>query len=64
MYAIDQSKLREYNTFSSLRNMQNLFSSKGLVKISATWFSVQYDKYRYLPFDGGLSKSDAECLYV
>jgi hypothetical protein len=40
MYAIDQSKLREYKTFSSLRNLQNLFSSKGLVKISASWISV------------------------
>jgi hypothetical protein len=40
MYAIDHSKLRESKTFSSLRNLQNLFSSKGLVKISASWFSV------------------------
>jgi hypothetical protein len=40
MYAIDQSKLHESMTFSSLRNLQNLFSSKGLVKISASWFSV------------------------
>jgi hypothetical protein len=40
MYAIDQSKLRESKTFSSLRNLQNIFSSKGLVKISASWFSV------------------------
>jgi hypothetical protein len=40
MYALDQSKLRESKTFSSLRNLQNLFSSKGLVKISASWFSV------------------------
>jgi hypothetical protein len=40
MYAIDQSKLRESKTFSSLRNLQNLFSSKGSVKISASWFSV------------------------
>jgi hypothetical protein len=40
MYAIDQSKLRKSKTFSSLRNLQNLFSSKGLVKISASWFSV------------------------
>jgi hypothetical protein len=38
MYAIDQSKFRESKTFSSLRNLQNLFSSKGLVKISASWF--------------------------
>jgi hypothetical protein len=30
MYAIDQSKLRESKTFSSLRNLQNLFSSKRL----------------------------------
>ena len=34
MYAIDQSKFRESMTFSSLCNLQNLFSSKGLVKIS------------------------------
>jgi hypothetical protein len=40
MYAVDQSKLCESKTFSSLRNLQNLFSSKGLVKISASWFSV------------------------
>jgi hypothetical protein len=36
IYAIDQSKLRESKTFSSLRNLQNLFSSKGLVKVSAS----------------------------
>jgi hypothetical protein len=35
MYAIDQSKFHESKTFSSLRSLQNLFSSKGLVKISA-----------------------------
>jgi hypothetical protein len=40
MYAIDQSKLRESKTFSSLRNLQNLFLSKGSVKILASWFSV------------------------
>jgi hypothetical protein len=40
MDAIDQSKLRESKTFSSLRNLQNLFSSNGLVKILASWFSV------------------------
>jgi hypothetical protein len=40
MYVIDQSKLRESKTFSSLRNLQNVFSSNGLVKISASWFSV------------------------
>jgi hypothetical protein len=40
MYVVDQSKLRESNTFSSLRNLQNVFSSKGLVKISASWFVV------------------------
>jgi hypothetical protein len=40
MYVVDQSKLRESKTFSSLRNLQNLFSSKGLVKILASWFSV------------------------
>jgi hypothetical protein len=33
MYAINQSKLRESKTFSSLRNLQKVFSSKGLVKI-------------------------------
>jgi hypothetical protein len=33
MSAIDQSKLRESKTFSSLCNLQNLFSSKGLVNI-------------------------------
>jgi hypothetical protein len=40
MYAIDQSKLRESKTFSSLRNLQNVFSSNDLVKISASWFSM------------------------
>jgi hypothetical protein len=40
MYAIDQSKLRESKTFSSLHNLQKVFSSNGLVKISASWFSV------------------------
>jgi hypothetical protein len=40
MYAIDQSKLREYKTFSSLRNLQKVFSSNGLVNISASWFLV------------------------
>jgi hypothetical protein len=40
MYVIDQSKLRESKTFSSLRSLQKVFSSKGLVKISASWFSV------------------------
>jgi hypothetical protein len=40
MYAIDQSKFRESKAFSSLCSLQNLFSSKGLVKISASWFSV------------------------
>jgi hypothetical protein len=39
MYAINQSKFRESNTFSSLRNLQKVCSSKGLVKISASWFS-------------------------
>jgi hypothetical protein len=61
MYAIDQSKLRESKTFSSLRNLQNVFSSKGLVKISTSWFSVLC---QYLPFAGGLSGSDAGCLCV
>jgi hypothetical protein len=40
MYVIDQSKLCESKTFSSLRNLQKVFSSNGLVKISASWFSV------------------------
>jgi hypothetical protein len=40
MYAIDQSKLRESKTFSSLRSLQKVFSSKGLVKISASWFYI------------------------
>jgi hypothetical protein len=40
MYAIDQSKLRESKTFSSLCNLQKVFSSNGLVKISGSWFSV------------------------
>jgi hypothetical protein len=33
MYAIGQSKLREYKTFSSLCNLQKVFSSNDLVKI-------------------------------
>jgi hypothetical protein len=40
MCALDQSKLRESETFSSLHSLQKVFSSKGLVKISASWFSV------------------------
>jgi hypothetical protein len=39
-YDMDQSKFHESKTFSSLHSLQNLFSSKGLVKISASWFSV------------------------
>jgi hypothetical protein len=37
---IDQFKFRESKTFSSLCSLQNLFSSKGLVKISTSWWSV------------------------
>jgi hypothetical protein len=62
MYAIDESKLRESKTFSSLHSMQKVFSSNGLVKISASWFSVLIWTPRYLPFAGGLSESDAGCL--
>jgi hypothetical protein len=63
MYVIDQSKLRESKTFSSLRSLQKVFSSNGLVKISASWFSVLiYGTPRYLPFVGGLSESDDGCL--
>jgi hypothetical protein len=40
MYAINQSKFRESKTFSSLHSLQKVFSSRGLVKISASWFSV------------------------
>jgi hypothetical protein len=40
MYATNQSKFRESKTFSSLRSLQKVFSSRGLVKISASWFSV------------------------
>jgi hypothetical protein len=40
MYAIDQSKLHESRTFSSLHNLQKVFSSNDLVKISASWFFV------------------------
>jgi hypothetical protein len=40
MYATIQSKFRESKTFSSLRSLQKVFSSRGLVKISASWFSV------------------------
>jgi hypothetical protein len=40
MYVIDQSKFHESKTLRSLHNLQNHFSSKGLVKISASWFSV------------------------
>jgi hypothetical protein len=40
MYAINQSMFRESKTFSSLRSLQKVVSSKGLVKISASWFSV------------------------
>jgi hypothetical protein len=37
MYVIDQSKFRESKTLSSPCNSQNFLSSKGLVKISASW---------------------------
>jgi hypothetical protein len=40
MYVIDQPRFRESKTFSSLCNLQNLLSSKCLVKILASWFSV------------------------
>jgi hypothetical protein len=40
MYAINESKFHESKTFSSLRSSQILLSSKGLVKISASWWSV------------------------
>jgi hypothetical protein len=40
MYATNQSKFRESKTFSSLHSLQKVFSSRGLVKISASWFSV------------------------
>jgi hypothetical protein len=45
MYVINQSKLRESKTFSSLRSLQKVFSSKGLVKISASWFSVNIEHF-------------------
>ena len=38
--AIVQTTLRESRIFSSLRKAQNLDSSRGLVKISASCFSV------------------------
>jgi hypothetical protein len=37
---VTQSKFHESKAFSSLCSLQNLFSSKGLVKISASWFSM------------------------
>jgi hypothetical protein len=40
MYVVDLSKFHESKIFSSLRSMQNFFSSKGLMKISASGFSV------------------------
>jgi hypothetical protein len=40
MYATIQSTFRESKTFSSLRSLQKVFSSRGLVKISASWFSM------------------------
>jgi hypothetical protein len=43
MYAINQSKFHESKTFSSLRSLQKVDSSKGLVKIPASWFSVVGD---------------------
>jgi hypothetical protein len=62
MHAIDRSKLRESKTFSSLHNLQKVFSSNGLVKISASWFSVLIWYTSISPFAGGLSGSDAGCL--
>jgi hypothetical protein len=46
---MDQSKFYESKTFSSLCRLQNLFSSKGLVKILASWFLELICKHRYLP---------------
>src|SRR5688572_11043528 len=40
MYATFQSKFHESKILSSLRSLQKVFSSRGLVKISASWFSV------------------------
>jgi hypothetical protein len=40
MCAIFQSRFLESSTFSSLLSLQNLFSSRGLVKISASWLRV------------------------
>jgi hypothetical protein len=40
MNAINQSKFCESKTFSSLRSLQKVVSSRDLVKISASWFSV------------------------
>jgi hypothetical protein len=57
MYAINQSKFRESKTFSSLHNLENLFSSKGLVKILANWFLLLIWQTSIFPFAGGLSKS-------
>jgi hypothetical protein len=40
MYAINQSRFRESRIFSSLRSLHKVFLSRGLVKISTSWFSV------------------------
>jgi hypothetical protein len=62
MYVIDQSKFCESKTFNSLCNLQNLFSSKGFVKISTNWFSMLMWQTSISPFAGGLLKRDAGCL--
>jgi hypothetical protein len=64
MYAINQSKLCESKTFSSLRSLQKVFSSNGLVKISASWFSVLIWKTSISPFLLVVSQKVMPDVYV
>jgi hypothetical protein len=56
-----QSKFLESRIFSSFLSLVKVFSSNGLVKISANCFGVYID-LDIPPFVGDLSKSDTEWL--
>jgi hypothetical protein len=48
MYAVDQSKLYKSKTFSSLRNMQNLFSSKGVGGLVLKCYELRTRQHKML----------------
>ena len=49
MFACFYKTFEDSKIFSSHRNLQNLFSSKGLVKISASWSSIFTWSMRIFP---------------